>query len=73
MTTLEIGGKGTEMTPEIIWFTGSNGNLFGDYDGSRYCIARLARNAYSIARDGIETARAQSVAEAKLYVRRRVA
>jgi hypothetical protein len=57
----------TELTQT--WWIGSNGNLFLDFGGDRYCIARLAKG-YSIARNGEEIAIAPCVAEAKLYVRR---
>jgi hypothetical protein len=54
------------------WFVGSNGNLFRDQGGYRYCIARAMPNqpGYKIARDGITFAYAPSVADAKLIVRR---
>ncbi len=58
------------QTHGINWWVGSNGNLFGDYNGFRYCIARLESGGYSVARDGIEIARSPSVADAKLYVKR---
>src|SRR5712675_192560 len=41
-------------TDGIDWFVGSNGNLFGDSKGFRYCIARLASGEYIVARDGVE-------------------
>ena len=54
----------------IDWFVGSNGNLFGDAGGFRYCIARRREGGYSIARNGVEMARSPSVADAKIIVRR---
>jgi len=52
------------------WRIGSNGSLFNDYNGFRYCIIRLKDGVYSIARNGVEIGIAPCVAEAKLYVRR---
>jgi hypothetical protein len=54
----------------IDWFVGSNGNLFGDYAGFRYCIARLSSGEYVIARDGDHIAHAPSDADAKLIIKR---
>lgn len=62
----------TTNTKSINWFVGSNGNLFGDYNKFRYCIVSLPDGGYSIARDGIVIARAPSIADAKLYVKRDV-
>ncbi len=57
------------MTIKLEWFTGSNGNLFVDGNGFRYCIARDG-DGYTIARNGFQFASAHSLAEAKLIVRR---
>jgi hypothetical protein len=55
----------------IEWWIGSNGNLFGDHGEHRYCISkRRDGEGYDIARDGVEFARAPSVADAKLIVKR---
>lgn len=56
----------------IDWWVGSNGNLFGDHEGFRYCIATLPSGGYGVARDGVEITRAPSVAEAKLFIKREV-
>ena len=57
-----------EQTHKIDWWSGGNGNLYGDYNGCRYCIARAKSGRYIVARNGIEIARAPSVADAKLFV-----
>jgi hypothetical protein len=58
-----------ERSHGIDWWVGSNGNLFGDHGGFRYCVARRGER-YVIARNGVDVASTLSVADAKLWVSR---
>ena len=49
------------------YFRGSNGNLFVDRGGFRYCIYRVD-DAYTVARNGEDVATAGSETGAKMWI-----
>lgn len=54
----------------INWWVGSNGNLFGDYNGFRYCIQHRSDGEYTVMRDGFKIAIVPTMVDAKIYVKR---
>lgn len=64
ITNLRIEGNAWLCAAEIVnnsvidpWFVGTNGNLFRDKDGARYCVALLdaadPSKGYMVMRDGV--------------------
>jgi hypothetical protein len=50
------------------YFRGSNGNLFVDRGGFRYCIYRVTEDMYNVARNGEDIATAGSETGAKMWI-----